>query len=334
MRSGVHAAWAARCWCDSTSPLEPFGPDYFRCTACETLVFAGAPDISTAGVVDDDSDLYGSRFWTTHQLELGLPPIDERERTDLTHRCLHWLRALLRYRRPQARLLEIGAGHGGFVRLARLAGFDAVGIEMSPTIVERARRTFDVDMRLGPLESAGFADAAFDIVVSFDVLEHLAQPEATLHEIRRVLSPDGLLLAQTPDFREVAYSELHAAHDRFLDFLGPAHLFLFSKRSARAILMRTGFPNAVFEPPVFPYDMFFVAGSELPAARPADDVARTLLETSDGRIVLALLDLYEHDAALRTVAAERQAVIDGLSAACDERLALIERLDRELRDVR
>ena len=297
-------------------------------------MFAGAPDASTAGVVDDHTDLYGSRFWTTHQLERGLPPIEERERTDLTHRCLHWLRALLRYRRPPARLLEIGASHGGFVRLARLAGFDAVGIEMSPTIVARARRTFGVEMRVGPLESASFADAAFDVVVSFDVLEHLAHPEATLREIRRVLRPDGVLLSQTPDVRDVAYSALHAANDPFLALLGPEHLFLFSKGAARAILMRTGFPNAVFEPPVFPRDMFFVAGAELPAARCADDVARALLETPDGRIALALLDLYEHDAAMGTVAAERQTVIDGLSAACDERLALIERLDRELRDLR
>jgi SAM-dependent methyltransferase len=152
------------------------------------LVFAGAPDASTGGVDDDDTDLYGSRCWTTHQVERRFPPIEERERTDLTERCLHWLRALLRYRRPPARVLEIGAAHGGFVRLARLAGFDAVGIEMSPAVVERARRTFDVDMRVGPLESAGFADAAFDVVASFDVLEHLAQPETTLREIRRVLT--------------------------------------------------------------------------------------------------------------------------------------------------
>jgi ATP-dependent protease HslVU (ClpYQ) peptidase subunit len=37
---------------------------------------------------------------------------------------------------------------------------------------------------------------------------------------------------------------------------------------------------------------------------------------------------------LRTVAVERQAVIDGLSATCAERMALIERLDRELRETR
>ena len=326
------APWEARCWCDTDVRPEPFAPDYVRCAACETLVCIAAPVASTAGVVDDAADFYGSQYWSRHQTEsLGNPVIAERSREDLPERCLYWLQALLGCRRPPGRLLEIGASHGGFLRLARLAGFDASGIEMSPSIVDYARTTFDVDMRLGPLEAAALPDAAFDVVVAFDVLEHFRDPAATLREIRRVLRHDGVLLVQTPDYRGRSVDEMVAAADPFLEHLrAPEHVYLFSNRAAREILARSGFPHVEFVLPKFAYDMFVIAGTAARATATPDEVARALSRTADGRIALALLDLFGRSERLEVVAAERLHVIEGLKKACDERLAVIERLDREL----
>ena len=326
------APWEVRCWCDADVRPVPFAPDYALCAACSTLVCTLPPVASTAGVVDDATDFYGAQYWTRHQTEvMGYPAIAERARADLSERCLYWLRALLGCRRPPARLLEIGASHGGFLRLARLAGFDPSGIEMSPSIVEYARSTFDVDMRLGPLEAAGLPDAAFDVVVAFDVLEHFRDPLATLREIRRVLRHDGLLLVQTPDYRGRTVAEMVAAADPFLEHLrAPEHVYLFSNRAAREILARSGFPNTEFVRPKFAYDMFVIAGTQARTTGTANDIARALSHTADGRLALALLDLFDRSERLEVVVAERLDVIEGLKKACDERLAVIERLDREI----
>jgi len=327
------ASWEARCWCDARARLVPFAVDYLRCTECETLVCMSPTVASAAGVGDDDADFYGAQYWTRHQADvLGHPTLRERARADLAERCIYWLRALLAHQRPPARLLEIGASHGGFLRLAQLAGFDATGLELSPSVVRFARDTFGVDMRLGPLEAADIPDRSFDVVAAFDVLEHFADPEAALREIRRVVRPGGTVLLQTPEYSGADAQALLAAGDPFLAHLrAPEHVFLFSKRGAAQLLERTGFAHVSFQQPIFGYDMFLVASGEPPARTSADAIANGLLASPDGRLALALLDAFERAEQLRTVADERLTVIEGLGAACDERLALIDRLDRELK---
>jgi hypothetical protein len=84
-------------------------------------------------VVDDAHDFYGKNYWFTHQEgDLGLPNIITRARIDLPERCLYWLRTLLKYKLPPAKVLELGSAHGGFVALLQWAGFEAMGSEVSP----------------------------------------------------------------------------------------------------------------------------------------------------------------------------------------------------------
>ncbi|HEY4706430.1 MAG TPA: methyltransferase domain-containing protein [Thermodesulfobacteriota bacterium] len=46
-----------------------------------------------------------------------------------------------------------------------------------------------------------YEDGSFDLLLSFDVIEHLARPEALLYEMRRVLRPDGVMVVSTPNRR-------------------------------------------------------------------------------------------------------------------------------------
>src|SRR5580698_2641696 len=100
------------CWCGSTR-LVSFSPDYLHCCECESLVVRAMPDRSISRVVDDDRDFYGSKYFfaPAHRL----PNIEQRAERDLSERCLHWLRTLLRYKSPPAKVLELGSAHGGFV---------------------------------------------------------------------------------------------------------------------------------------------------------------------------------------------------------------------------
>lgn len=276
-----------QCWCDRAE-LIPFNEAYFRCLNCRTLVCRRRPESAAA--------FYGRHYWTTRQTDtLGHPDIHQRARLDLSERAIYWLKTLLAYKRPPGTTLELGSGHGGFSALLQWAGFEAVGLEPHAWVSQLARTIFNIPTLTGRLADQTIEPQSLDAVILLDVLEHLPDPAETLHQCRQLLKGDGLLLIQTPAAPpEATMEELETAGDPFLKMLLPLeHLYLYSKEGIQQLLHQTGFESITFEPALFPYDMFLAAAaSPLPkAAEP--DPAESLLNTSSGRLVLALLDLYQ-----------------------------------------
>ena len=190
-------------------------------------------------------------------------------------------------------MLELGSAHGGFVGVLRLAGFDAIGLEISPWVVEFARATFEVPMLLGPLEAQHLETDSFDIIALMDVLEHLHDPTGTMRRCLDLLKPDGILIIQTPCYPAgTSYEEFSRRNRDLLKILEPReHLYLFSQRSIRDFFSGLGAHHLAFEPALFPqYDMYAVV-SRRPLVRqgPADQ-ERVLTVGPGARIVQALLD--------------------------------------------
>jgi len=302
---------ARTCWCGNAT-LETFSSDYSYCPRCGTLVSRADVADSALQVGDDGADFYGKQYWLDHQREdLKNPDIFARAERDLSERCLYWLRALLRFRVPPAHVLEIGAAHGGFVALLRWAGFDATGLEVSPWVVNFARQTFDVPMRLGPIEQQDIPPASLDIIVLNDVLEHLPHPAETMAHCATLLKPDGLFVVQTPRYPEPrGHDALIASKDRFLEMMedmSTEHLYLLSERAACRMFGAIGFAEIEFLRPLFPYDMFFIAGRAPVTEVDGAETRARLLATAQGRLVAAMLDVEGGSEQTRVALAEANA---------------------------
>ena len=291
---GEKAASAVLCWCGS-SDHEFFSEHYLRCLACGTIHLQHPLPRDIAAVGPDESGLYGEQYWFQHQSgDLELPEIDSRSRTDLPERDLYWLRTLMKYKPPGSKLLEIGCAHGGFVALARQAGYDAIGMELSPAIVEYARRTFQAPVLCGPIERLSIAPGSLDVIVAMDVLEHFPDPLAEAEKYVRLLSSDGILLIQTPCLHrtDLSYDQLIESNDRFpLLLKEKEHAFLFNKNSIQEFLRRLGFEYVRFEAQLFDYDMFFVSSRQPFRSINREEVENSLFATVSGRTILALCDL-------------------------------------------
>ncbi len=279
------------CWCGNKE-TRSFSDEYVRCAECGTLISIVGLSDDELKVDDDDGAFYGKQYWLEHQSkDLGFPNIFERARNDLLDRNLHWLRTLLKYKAPPANVLELGCSHGSFVALLRQSGYDATGIEMSPWVVEFAKTTFDIPVFVGPVEAVDLGDRKFDVIALMDVLEHLPDPVGTMRRALDLLSPGGILLIQTPQFKdEMSYATLVDTSAPFLDqFKSDEHLYLFTKESVTKLFKQLGADHIRFESPIFhQYDMFFIVSRE-PISTMSDEAAKEKLENPRGRFAQALL---------------------------------------------
>ena len=99
-------------------------------------------------------------------------------------------------------VLDVAAGEGYGTALLSQVARSATGVEIDPAVVAAAEREFHrpgLRYILGDARAIPLPDAAVDVVVSFETLEHFDGQDRFLDECRRVLRPGGLLIISTPD---------------------------------------------------------------------------------------------------------------------------------------
>jgi len=163
-------------------------------------------------------------------------------------------------------VLDAGCGTGGLIRrLAPAHAWRWSGIDLSPLACELARRRLGAgaDIREGSVTALPWAEAAFDAVVSADVLYHVDDDAAALAEFRRVLRPGGRMIVNVPAYRWLWSYHDTAVHSRRR--YGRAEL-LGKLRAAGFVGARATFWNAL------PFPLVVARRKLLPAPAGGSDV--------------------------------------------------------------
>jgi SAM-dependent methyltransferase len=128
-------------------------------------------------------------------------------------------RRILRYTgkftpiQPGVRMIEIGTGTGSFPILSKLSGLHCEGLEISPQLVEHARRWgrevgAEPDIRLGNIETTDLGESVYDVIIASSVFEHIEFWRPALAKMYRALKPGGALFFESTNKWSIKSGEL------------------------------------------------------------------------------------------------------------------------------
>ena len=146
------------------------------------------------------------------------------------------------------RVLDAASGEGyGSAILAAAGAAQVVGVDVDEQAVEHARGRYGLDFRVGDVADLPFAPGDFDLIVSFETIEHVADPERVLDGFARVLGDDGLLIVSTPNADEYRVeNEFHVRELKPEEFHGA----LTSRFAAvRSLYQQNFLTSAVLDAP-------------------------------------------------------------------------------------
>ena len=147
-------------------------------------------------------------------------------------------------------LLDIGAGTGDFLNVAKNNGWNTKGVEPS----EKAK---SIAMKKGVSFADSIADLeshSFDVITMWHVLEHVPNLENQIKELKRLVKQNGTIIIAVPNFNSYDakhYGAFWAAYDV------PRHLWHFSKTSIKLLFEREGMKLEKVLPMKF--DAFYVS---------------------------------------------------------------------------
>ena len=196
----------------------------FECPKC-AVVFTPLPkDFPLAEWYSKAEHFYG-------ELEREVLPAPEED-----YRFRYFFESMRKHG-MKGRLLDVGAGDGRFLKMAKESGWEGKlsGIEVNPDM--RRRIGEDIEIEVDRFEDyfASKESGEFDAISLFDVIEHFVEPRRTLKEISRLLKPGGWLAINVPNNERILLFGREA-----FDY-PPHHTTRFSMKSLADFVALEGF---------------------------------------------------------------------------------------------
>jgi SAM-dependent methyltransferase len=159
--------------------------------------------------------------------------------------------------RGVAKVFDVGAAFGHFVKYAQERGLQAAGSDISAKAVEVGREQLGVDLHAGALADLTLPEESVDAVVSLDSFYYVADPRAELEAMRRLVKPGGIIVLR---LRNSLWSRVLARVAGFRTIKGSAlpapHLWGFTPQSISHLLEVSGWRVEECQPAAYSISAF------------------------------------------------------------------------------
>ena len=152
--------------------------------------------------------------------------------------------------KKDGRILDIGCSSGAFLGTMDRSRWELYGTEISPETAEIARMSTGAQIFTGEASDAPYPQDCFDVITSFDLLEHVYDPRAFLMKVREWLRPGGIYCLNLPNI-DSWEARLFGSYWYGLEM--PRHVTHFSPKSLSRAMQSLGFEQAVLVTPPVAY---------------------------------------------------------------------------------
>ena len=134
-------------------------------------------------------------------------------------------------------LIDVGCGDGFFLETAKKRGWNVFGTEYTDTAVAICRKK-GIEMQQGKLNPNQYADGFFDVVASFEVLEHINNPNEELGYFSKILRNGGAVYLTTPNFNSLSR---YLLGNQWSIIEYPEHLSYYTRKTLKSLFVKHGF---------------------------------------------------------------------------------------------
>ena len=145
--------------------------------------------------------------------------------------------------RKTNKILDVGCGIGYFLEVAKERGWDVYGTEYTDEAIQICSLK-GINMQKGILSSRNYQNEEFDIITSFEVIEHINNPIDELTNFYKVLRKGGLVYLTTPNFNSLLRYRLKSEYNVICY---PEHLSYYTPKTLKKLFTSVGFKTKKIE---------------------------------------------------------------------------------------
>lgn len=139
--------------------------------------------------------------------------------------------------RKTNRLIDVGCGIGYFLEEAKKRGWEVYGTEFTDEAIEICSKK-GIKMNKGILDPGNYNSQEFDVITSFEVIEHINNPQEELANFYKILRKGGLVYCTTPNFNSLLRYRLK---EKYNVLCYPEHLSYYTPKTLKYVFEKEGF---------------------------------------------------------------------------------------------
>ncbi|OFX17430.1 MAG: hypothetical protein A2033_07840 [Bacteroidetes bacterium GWA2_31_9] len=229
-----------------------------KCLSCSNERYIKSFKYESYGLIKCDNCglIFMKQIPTKKELDLFYNTysyVTEQEVSPITIKRYHSLLDEFEKFKKTNRIFDVGCGQGFFLKEAIKRGWKVFGTEFSPAAIEICKNR-GIEMKIGKLNPSDFKPNSFDIITSFEVLEHINNPKEEMENIAKLLRFEGLFYCTTPNFNSLVTRYIK---NKSYIISYPEHLIYFTKTTLNHLIINAGFKIYKFKSTGFSPTMLF-----------------------------------------------------------------------------